>query len=167
VIKSLNGHHAAGELADLRAELADDPQVTLIDGTFTRSETLALLNECNCVISLHRSEGLGFTIAEAMMLGKPVISTDYAGTTEFVTPATGYPIGYRLIPVQDGQYPHPAGEWADPDLEHAAWIMRQVYADGAEVAEKVRRARRHIEERHGIARIGALQRERLREIGLQ
>ncbi len=166
VIKSLNGHHVAGDLADLHAELADDPQVTLIDRTFTRAEILGLMNACDCVVSLHRSEGLGFTVAEAMMLGKPVISTDYAGTTEFVTPATGYPVGYRLIPVQDGQYPHAAGEWADPDLEHAAWIMRRVCSNEAEVAEKVWRAKQHIEQQHGIARIGALQRERLQEIGL-
>ena len=56
----------------------------------------------DAIVSLHRSEGLGLLIAEAMLLAKPVIATGYSGSEEFLTDATGYPVGYQLVPVREG-----------------------------------------------------------------
>ena len=166
IVKSLNGEHVTGDLAALRDELAEDPDVIFIDQAFTRSEMLGLINESDCVISLHRAEGLGLLIAEAMMLEKPVIATDYSGTTDLVTPNTGFPVDYRLIPVGDGQYPFAAGQWAEPDELHAAWLMRHVHRDPVAAQLKAQQGRRHIEEHHSRARVARLQLERLRAIGL-
>lgn len=166
VVKSLNGEHVTGDLAALRDELAEDPDVIFIDKAFRRSEMLGLINESDCVISLHRAEGLGLLVAEAMMLGKPVIATDYSGTTELVTPSTGFPVDYRLIPVGDGQYPFAAGQWAEPDELHAAWLMRYVHRYPGAAQQKAQQARRHVEEHHSRRHVAALQLERLRAIGL-
>ena len=165
VVKSINGEYVSGDLAALRDELAGDPDVTFIDRTLTRSEMLGLINECDCVISLHRSEGLGLLVAEAMMLAKPVIATDYSATTELLRPDTGFPVEYRLVPVGEGQYPHAAGHWSEPDELHAAWLMQRVYADYAAALQKTQRARQHIETNNSRQRIADLQRERLRAIG--
>lgn len=165
VVKSLNGMHAQADLADLRREFADEPGVVLIDGTLTRTETLGLIGVCDCVISLHRSEGLGLLVAEAMALGKPVIATDYSATTAFVTPTTGFPVNYRLVSVGKDQYPHAAGHWADPDISHAAWLMRAVYSDDLLGRQKALAAKRHVEENFGMNRVSALQRKRLAELG--
>lgn len=166
VIKSLNGGYASGQLAELRDEMAGDPNVTLIDGTFTRPETLGLIGACDCILSLHRSEGLGLLVAEALAMGKPVIATDYSATTEFIRPSTGYSVNYRLISVEDGQYPFAAGQWAEPDIHHAAWLMRKVRDDPATAARKAEQGRQYIVDEHGDQHVAALQRARLQEIGL-
>jgi glycosyltransferase involved in cell wall biosynthesis len=166
VVKTINGEHASGDLASLRDELLDDPAVTLIDQTLSHSELLSLIATCNCVVSLHRSEGLGLLIAEAMMLKKPVIATDYSGTTQFVTPETGFPVDYSLIPVKDGEYPFAGGRWADPDIHHAAWLMRKVYGDPASAEARAERGRQLIEQNYGPKHVASLQRRRLCEIGL-
>jgi glycosyltransferase involved in cell wall biosynthesis len=166
VVKALNGQHLTGDLAALREELADDPGVIFIDKSLTRSEMLGLIDQSDCVVSLHRSEGLGLLVAEAMMLEKPVIATDYSGTTDILTPSTGFPVDYRLIPVGEGQYPFAAGKWADPDEAHAAWQMRRVLDDRSVAREKARLARRFVEKHHGLEHVAALQQARLRVIGL-
>jgi glycosyltransferase involved in cell wall biosynthesis len=165
VVKTLNGDYATDALAALRDEIAGDPDVILIDGTLTRDETLGLLNLCDCILSLHRSEGLGLLVAEAMSMGKPVVATDYSATTEFVLPKTGYPVNFRLIPVKEGQYPFAKGSWADPDEDHAAWLMRRIYNEPASALQKALVGRHHIEESYCLARVSELQRARLIELG--
>jgi glycosyltransferase involved in cell wall biosynthesis len=167
VIKTMNGACAPARLLSLRAEIGGDPDIYLLDQTLSREETLGLISLTDCVVSLHRSEGLGLLVAEAMLLGKPVIATDYSATTEFVTPQTGLAVDYRLVPVQDGEYPFGEGQvWAEPDVAHAAWQMGRVFTDAkAElVASMIARAREHIRRNHGRARVGQLQARRLRRL---
>ena len=85
---------------------------------------------CDCYVSLHRSEGFGLTIAEAMLIGKPVIATGYSGNMDFTTDKTSLLVDYKLIPVQQGDYPYPKDEmWAEPDIEQAGDYMRKLVRD--------------------------------------
>lgn len=94
----------------------------------------SLLATCDVYVSLHRSEGFGLGMAEAMMLGKPVVATAYSGSNDFVNHTTGFPVSYRLVPVRAGDFflnpgleivkLHAADSheavWAEPDLDDAA-----------------------------------------------
>ena len=81
----------------------------------SRPEVNGLIAATNAFVSLHRSEGFGFGLAEAMLLGKPAIGTDYSGNTDFLNRATGYPVPYELVPVGSGEYPDHEGQvWAEP-----------------------------------------------------
>ena len=127
VIKTLNADAASEESDALREALRDEPDIILVDLILDREKTLQLINVCDAVASLHRSEGLGLIVAEAMALGKPVIATDYSATTELVTPSTGWPVDFKLVAVGAGKYPYSQGQvWAEADEEHAAWQMREV-----------------------------------------
>ncbi len=142
VVKALNAgadpFHATGFLDELRR----DPDVTVLDAVLGREETLATIAACDAVVSLHRSEGLGLLVAEAMALGVPVVATDYSGTTDLLSASTGWPVDARLVPVGPGQYPFHEGQvWADPDLDHAAWQMRRVVLDPDEARQRAARAR--------------------------
>jgi len=107
------------------AEAARDKRIRVISETLSRGGVLDLYRACDCFVSLHRAEGFGRGIAEAMMLGKPVIVTGYSGSLDFATPATAALVDYRRTALAAGDYPFGAGQnWAEPDVDHAAWWMR-------------------------------------------
>ena len=89
VIKTHNPDREAAAFAELQAELAGLANVHLICDTLPRVAICELQQTCDCFVSLHRAEGFGLNIAEAMFLGKPVIATDWSGTAEFVNAANG------------------------------------------------------------------------------
>lgn len=145
VLKTINGdlHPQAAER--LRTMVADDARIELVEGYLSAAELADLYASADCYVSLHRSEGFGLTVAEAMARGMPVISTAYSSTTEFLDADTGWPIPYRLLPVGDGCEPyHPGALWAEPDVDAAAEAMRQVADVPAEAARRGRAAREHI-----------------------
>ncbi|QMV73494.1 glycosyltransferase [Comamonas piscis] len=150
VIKTLNGHRAAAHSRSLLEALKHEPGVVLVDQLLSRAQSLQLMACCDAVVSLHRSEGLGLLVAEAMQLGLPVVATDYSATTELVSPQTGWPVACKLVPVPEGAYPYHQGQvWAEPDGVHAAWQMRQVYLNRAEAARRAQHARARLEAEFG------------------
>jgi glycosyltransferase involved in cell wall biosynthesis len=165
VLKTLNADQLLESGNALRELIRGDPDIILIEELLSRQDTLALVAACDAVVTLHRSEGLGLLVAEAMMLGKPVISTDYSATTEFVTPETGWPVDYELIPVQEGKYPFHEGQvWADVDIDHAAWQMRQVAGNPEAVRRKTAAARELIARDYSIDAVAQRQLARLRSL---
>jgi glycosyltransferase involved in cell wall biosynthesis len=105
-----------------------DSRMHIIEGTLPKPELLALYKACDCFLSLHRAEGFGRGIAEALRLGLHVIATGYSGNVDFCKPPHADLVNYTLIPVGEGQYPHGEGQvWADPDVAHAAALMYRFY----------------------------------------
>lgn len=113
----------------------------LLGGYLDRRDLDGLFNVCDAYVSLHRSEGFGLTMAEAMCLGKPVIATAYSANMDFMTVANSYPVEYRLVELERDYGPYRKGEvWADPDIDHAAALMRRVFENRDEAAQKGARA---------------------------
>ncbi|MGO4168384.1 glycosyltransferase [Novosphingobium sp. YAF33] len=167
VIKCVNSRHRPDELKRIKEAVGSSLDVHVVEAELTRSEMLGLVKAADCVVSLHRSEGLGLLVAEAMALGTPVIATDYSATTELVTAATGYPVEYKIKELQPGDYPFAMGQiWADPDISHAAWQMRQAVDAAGQNAEMLERARRQIIANHGTEAVIRAQDRRLQELGL-
>ncbi|OFW05484.1 MAG: hypothetical protein A3H96_12280 [Acidobacteria bacterium RIFCSPLOWO2_02_FULL_67_36] len=144
VLKCARSHLAPADLARLR-EAAEGARVEFIDRVLPRQQVLSLMRRADCYVSLHRTEGFGLTLAEAMDLGKPVVATGYSGNLDFMTASNSFLVDYRLVPVQQNWGPYTEGHvWADPDLDHAAALMRLVYEDRARAQEVGRRARQDI-----------------------
>lgn len=152
LIKTIRGTDSfRAELEELRMAVGGRPDISLIDGYLPVSQRDALMALCDCYVSLHRSEGLGLTMAEAMSRCKPVIATGYSGNMDFTDEENSYLVDYSLIPIGSGHEPYPASQrWADPDLEHAARLLRHVYENRAEAAEKGRRGAEVIARRYSI-----------------
>jgi hypothetical protein len=141
VIKCINRETQPDEYDRLRLTARGHPDVHIIDRYVSVQEKDAMLAAANCYVSLHRSEGFGLTPAEAMYLGKPVIATGYSGNLEYMTPENSYLVDYELKPIGSGNYPYPAdGEWADPDTDHAARLMREVVEDRVAAERRGRQA---------------------------
>src|SRR5436305_469366 len=104
------------------------PDIHVIDRSLTGDEKDALMAACDCYVSLHRSEGFGLTLAEAMAMGKPLIGTGYSGNVDFMNEDNSFLVDYEMTLVGPGCeiYP-PEAEWAEPSVGHAAELMRRVY----------------------------------------
>lgn len=110
---------------------AADPRIIVLEDTLDRGDVLALLRNCDAYVSLHRSEGFGRTMAEALLMGKPVIASAWSGNHDFILPANAFPVSGKTIPVRGGEYPYvessDGAEWFDPDIDDAARQMRAVF----------------------------------------
>ncbi|PTX97732.1 glycosyltransferase [Opitutus sp. ER46] len=162
VIKVQNVAGNPADFAALQQSVHDLPGTVLLTETMSRADVYALEAACDCFVSLHRSEGFGLSVAESMFLGKPVISTDWSATAEFVTPENGCPVRVRLVTLEQNHGPYAKGStWAEPDVTHAADHMRTLFADRALAARLGAAARETMESRFAPAVIGARYRRRL------
>jgi glycosyltransferase involved in cell wall biosynthesis len=144
VLKSVNAAADPQGFAELRT-LAGDAPIDFHDGYWPAGHVHDLLAACDAYVSLHRSEGTGLTIAEAMAGGKPVIATDWSGNTDFADASNSFPVAYELTTVARSVGPYRAGEtWAEPDVEHAAALMQQVVSDPADAARRGAAARQRM-----------------------
>jgi glycosyltransferase involved in cell wall biosynthesis len=140
--------------------LCTDPRITIRDMVMEREQVIALVCSADAFVSLHRSEGFGRGPAEAMLLGKPVILTDYSATTDFATRDCAYLVDYRLKPVARHEYPGVREDlevhWAEPDIAMAAAHMRHVHEHPEAARALGLRARARIEQLYGMANAGAV-----------
>jgi glycosyltransferase involved in cell wall biosynthesis len=164
VIKSMG---PSAHYPDIRSTIlqaaGNDPRIKVVDCMFSRDQMLSLIHQSDCYISLHRSEGFGLGMAEAMALGKSVIGTDYSGNTDFLSNTTGFPVPYTLRPVRQGEYVvFSNGEnWAEPDEGAAVEAMRLVFHDAPERDRRAGAGKCLIETRYGQANVARIAAERL------
>ncbi|MCU1349748.1 MAG: FkbM family methyltransferase, partial [Acidobacteria bacterium] len=161
-IKTTNAERHAAEAEALRAAVGGRANIVIRDAYVTNDDYFSMLDACDCYVSLHRSEGFGLTVAEAMALGKPVISTAYSSTVEFANESNSFPVPARIVEVGDDAPPYPPrSRWAEPDIAAAGEQLARVYADRAGAAAVGARARAEIEALHGPSARGPLLRRLL------
>ena len=151
-------------VSELRAECAA-AGVTLVERQLTRPETLAFLAASDSLVSLHRSEGFGLPLAEAMLMGKPVIATGYSGNLDFMTTANSYLVDYTRTTIKTDDPPYYQGfVWAEPSVDHAAMLMRRVFDHQADARAVGERASGELMDRLSLDAAGRRMRDRLDEI---
>jgi len=166
LIKSLHSTEHRKELE--RLEYAcQGANVRILDAVLTREEKQDLMKAADCYVSLHRSEGFGLTLAEAMLYGKPVVATSYSGNVDFMSDEDSFLVPYRLVTIKETHGPYMAGyHWADPDLDYACDIMRHIEGNREAASVVGRRAQAKVRELLHPATIAASVRIRLGELGL-
>lgn len=167
VIKIHSSKRNQGPYKELLSLLEGVPNVHLIDKTLSREMTYGLMHACDSYLSLHRAEGFGLTVAESMHLGKPVISTNWSATSEFVNATNGCPVDFKLVELKKNHGPYKKGQlWADPDPQHAAEYMKRLATDAEYARELGEKARETIFELFSPDRVFSIYRKRLRSIAL-
>lgn len=165
ILKSHNGDFKPERLARLREAAGDRPDIHIVDRFLTSPEMAALMRRADCYVSLHRAEGFGLTLGETMALGKPVIATGFSANLDFMTAENSYLVRHSETLVGEEGENYPAhGTWADPDLDHAAQLMREVWENPAEARRRGERARREIDEHFSLDAVGRVARERLKRL---
>jgi glycosyltransferase involved in cell wall biosynthesis len=137
VIKGINGNAHIADLEQLRHAARDRRDIVILSCYLDAATNQALTAACDCYVSLHRSEGLGLTMAEAMLRQKPVIATAYSGNMDFMNDGNSYLCRYQMTAVGPEAHPYPhEASWAEPDIHHAAELMQHVYFNKDEAAKK-------------------------------
>ena len=163
VIKINNCTHE--EINVLKKSLEDYPNVFFISQIMDRSHVNSLIRCVDAVVSLHRAEGFGLVLAEAMMLGTPTIATNWSSNTEFMTSDTSCLVDCQLVELKKDLGLFKKGNrWAEPDVEQAADYMRCLYHDPKYAHEMAERAKAYIEERLSMKQIVGIIEERIGEI---
>jgi hypothetical protein len=162
VLKTIGAEAHPAEHRRLLAEAGEHQDVHVLDRSLAADDMAALIGACDCYLSLHRSEGFGLTIAEAMLAGKPVIATAYGGPRDLLTASNSFPVDYELVPIGPRNDPYPGGgRWAEPDEEQAAELMRAVAADPEAARRRGERARRDLVRDHSPEAAGRAMARRL------
>jgi glycosyltransferase involved in cell wall biosynthesis len=163
-VQAHNARRVEGLLGEMRAA-AEGADVSIEDRALSPSELGALFASCDAYVSLHRCEGFGFPIAEAMALGKPVVATDYSGSTDFLDEETGFPIRWTPWTLGWPLRDYAAGTvWAEPDEAHAVETLRRVVSDPSERERRAWAGRRRIRELYGAEAAGQRIAARLRAL---
>ncbi len=139
VCLAIRMNNAAGPVGDevlreMRRFAQDDPRIRFVLEPLSYAQVLSFYCSSDVYVSLHRGEGLGLGLLEAMAFGKPVIATAWSGNTSFMGHDCGCPVRYRMIPVNGAwEFFRPAfaggAMWADPVLDDAVQWMRRLHAD--------------------------------------
>ncbi len=144
-----------------------DPRVHLINSVLSREKILGLINCCDVYVSLHRAEGFGIGMAEAMKMKKVVIATNYSGNTDFTLPDNSCLVDYKLIDIKPLEYIHEAGKiWADPMIDHAAYYMKLLFEDRELYNNLASNAKAYIDTHYNAKTIMQKYHERLKILGL-
>jgi len=164
VLKTSFGDRHPAQIEELHSA-AEGHNIHIIDAVYSPDEVLSLMDCCDAYVSLHRSEGLGLTMAEAMLLAKPVVATQYSGNVDFMDESNSVPVSYTLQKLDRPIPPYDADlEWAEPSTEEAARAMRRLFDDQAWGRELGQRARASALQRLSLDVAGQRLAQRLREI---
>lgn len=167
LVKAARAAAYPAEFAELKEHVSGMRNVHLTDRMLSRPRVNGLLAACGGVVSLHRSEGFGLILAEAMSLGKPVVATGWSGNMEFMNASNSAPVDYELVTLDRSYHCYQAGEqWAQPDVDHAAHLLKRVLHNMEWRRRISERARHTIESQFSPVSAGTRYRQRLEYLGL-
>jgi glycosyltransferase involved in cell wall biosynthesis len=168
VVKISNQHANDDGFKTLLAALIniEKGKITLLDNVLSRHDMLVLINSCDCLISLHRSEGFGLHLAEAMAMGKEVFATNWSGNTDFMNSKNSLLVEFDLVSLEDDFGPYRKGcRWASPFLDDAVSKMKiQLKNDCNNNMSISNRAKADVREIHSLKNVSSIIKDRVRVI---
>lgn len=152
VLKVKDGEGGGGAWA---AAQAHDPQVRLLTEPLDSLGVRSLIAACDCFVSLHRAEGFGRGLGEAMAARRLALGTGWSGNVDFMDAGNSLPVRSVLTPVPKGAYPHSAGQsWAEPDVRHAADLIEPLIDDRRLARALAARGQADVLRSHGNRAVG-------------
>jgi glycosyltransferase involved in cell wall biosynthesis len=164
VIKTTGGDIHSADLELVRKTI-DGPNVILLDKLMPRAQAYGLIAMADCFVSLHRSEGFGLGLAEAMLMAKPVIATGYSGNLDFMNRNNSLLVDYELVEIKEDRPIYTRGNfWAEPSIKQAAAYMRDVYEHRDQAYARALRGQAETQSLLSLEAAGRRMRDRLEQI---
>ena len=162
VLKVASGEQFPGAMAQLRERIGGDGRIQLLAGHLSQAAMDQLLLEADVLVHLHRAEGFGLAMAEAMAAGLPVLATGYSGNLDFMPPGSAALVSAERVEIQRGEGDYrPGWHWAEPDLEEAAAQLRQLAVDDIARQRLATAGRQAARQWLNAERLGGIVRQRL------
>jgi len=162
LIKASSVDQFPEQVAALKAQGGSDPRIQWIEALLPQQQLDALYEQADCLVSLHRAEGFGLTLAEAMALGIPVIATGYSGNLDFMPPGSAALIPWQPTTIERSCGDYVAGAiWAEPDCTAAANAMQRLASNRSDANQLGKRGQRAVLERLSPAKLEGIVRQRL------
>ena len=165
VIKAISLEEDSVGWQSMLSEINGDERVIVINQSLSRVDVTRLMASCDAYVSLHRSEGFGRIIAEAMLLGIPTITTNFSGNVDFCTQDTSYLVNGELMPLSASEYIFAEGQfWCEPDTSLATSQMIRVRENASERQKIARTAQENISENYSIQAVAKAYKTRLQQL---
>lgn len=143
-------------------KIGDYNTIKIIEKIFDKNSLDVIISNCDCYVSLHRSEGFGLTMAEAMFLNKPVIATGYSGNTEFMDFQNSFLVNYKKVQANENLINYDKNTiWSEPDVSHASKLMKYVFENQDVIKPIALRGHQNIIDNFSIKSIGELIKNRV------
>ncbi|AFZ43435.1 glycosyl transferase group 1 [Halothece sp. PCC 7418] len=164
LILKVNGSFSSYEYDFLKSSVTDS-RIIFLEESLYYDDVIKLMNCLDCYVSLHRGEGFGLTLAEAMAVGKPTIATAYSGNMEFMNSDNSLLVDYQLIKTERPYGPYPKGTvWADPNVEQASKLMLELYNNHDLYETISAQARRSIQEQLAPEKVSLILKDYLKDL---
>ncbi len=152
-LKVKDGERAADAWSS--ASVPDDPAIRVLSEPLDTLGVRGLIAAADVFVSLHRAEGFGRGLAEAMAAGRLALGTDWSGNLDFMSAANALLVPARMVPVRADAYPHGRGQrWAEPDVAAAAALLAPLVGDSDARRARAARGRRDVLRTHGHRAVG-------------
>jgi glycosyltransferase involved in cell wall biosynthesis len=167
VVKAMNVKNEDPDWQAIEELARRDSRINLLVEVISRDKLLGLQSVCDCFVSLHRAEGFGRNISEAMILGKPVIVSDYSGNKDFTTEDTAFLVSGNEQPLRAGDYTLEVGQrWFEPSHEAAVEALRQSLTQPNIRAKKAHAGKQMIETKYSAEAVGSAYMKRFSDLGM-
>lgn len=168
VIKAMNVRKDDSTWQAIEAIAFRDSRIYIIDDRLERGEVVNFMASCDCYISLHRSEGFGRVIAEAMLLGQPVVVTNFSGNVDYCNSETAFLVDGDLVSLRKGDYLMAEGQyWCDPDVDVAAKKIQTIYENAGLRQNIAKAGQKYIKQNYSVEAVANAYKKRLNEITLR
>ena len=155
-IKTSSSKRYAKEKNDLISAVATFKNVKIVEKIFEKETLHHIIKNCDSYISLHRSEGFGLTMAEAMYFAKPVIATNYSGNLEFMNQLNSFLVQFTMIKVDNEIINYDKNTiWSNPDINHAAQLLKRVRQGGYDISAIAQAGQETILNDFSVSKIGS------------
>lgn len=165
VVKINEPEQSEKDIRYIKEKLAGYENIYFICETLTKVQVNSLIKCVDVFVSLHRAEGFGLVLAEAMIVGTPVIATNWSANTEFMNSEVACMVDARMVEIKRALPPFKKGyHWADADVDQAADYMRKLYEDADFYKRIQMHATSYIAERLSMKRSSGLLKDRIEQI---
>lgn len=147
LVVKINGGDTA-EVDKIKMQLEGYKNIYFFVENMQKIEVNGLINCADVFVSLHRAEGFGLVMAEAMLLGVPVIATNWSSNVEFMNPDVACMVEAELVELKEDYGPFKKGNrWAEPDIEQASGYMVRLFEDGEYYNQLKNNAEKYLQEK--------------------
>ena len=165
IIKTVGAKKFKQSKKKLHQSISGQNNIKIIDLDLDKNSINHLINDCDCYVSMHHSEGFGLTLAEAMYLGKPTIATNYSGNTEFMNDSNSFLVNYELGLIENPDNNFCSKTlWGNPHMQSAVEKLREVYKNPDLRKKKANNAKLFVEEKLSLYAVGSIIKDRLNHL---